>query len=248
MILVFVLGVLHSIVFLPVLLSFVGPRRTSKPRVYIGQHAQNSNHQVRRHHNHNADAEDTTTLPLRPLNDNVTIDSAPTSTTATSLSSVPRQDIPIGDVTNTSTIVPGCVDARVGYDSDDDHSSIGNEFDDDCSARRRHCLNAVSELTDTDDQEFGDCISDATGSDDQADNQPTVSAFGWDSAYIDRSLPDDYSEYLLTGDDKSKCLSNRSHGLKRSTGINDDDHSPGGAATRRKVSFDTIKETSGDDD
>jgi len=32
MILVFVLGVLHSIVFLPVLLSFVGPRRTSRPR------------------------------------------------------------------------------------------------------------------------------------------------------------------------------------------------------------------------
>jgi len=34
MILVFVLGVLHSIVFLPVLLSFVGPRRTSRPRTY----------------------------------------------------------------------------------------------------------------------------------------------------------------------------------------------------------------------
>jgi len=34
MILVFVLGVLHSIVFLPVLLSFVGPRRTSRPRTF----------------------------------------------------------------------------------------------------------------------------------------------------------------------------------------------------------------------
>jgi len=32
MILVFVLGVLHSVVFLPVLLSFVGPRRTNRPR------------------------------------------------------------------------------------------------------------------------------------------------------------------------------------------------------------------------
>jgi len=37
MILVFVLGVLHSIVFLPVLLSFVGPRRTSRPQsVFFG--------------------------------------------------------------------------------------------------------------------------------------------------------------------------------------------------------------------
>ena len=34
MILVFVLGVLHSVVFLPVLLSFVGPRRTSRPRTH----------------------------------------------------------------------------------------------------------------------------------------------------------------------------------------------------------------------
>ena len=36
MILVFVLGVLHSIVFLPVLLSFIGPRRTSRPRTVAG--------------------------------------------------------------------------------------------------------------------------------------------------------------------------------------------------------------------
>ena len=36
MILVFVLGVLHSIVFLPVLLSFVGPQRTSQPRTFVG--------------------------------------------------------------------------------------------------------------------------------------------------------------------------------------------------------------------
>lgn len=35
MILVFFLGLLHSIVFLPVMLSFFGPRRTSKPRVFI---------------------------------------------------------------------------------------------------------------------------------------------------------------------------------------------------------------------
>lgn len=35
MILVFVLSVLHSIVFLPVLLSFVGPRRTSRPRTTV---------------------------------------------------------------------------------------------------------------------------------------------------------------------------------------------------------------------
>ena len=35
MILVFVLGVLHSLVFLPVMLSFIGPRRTSRPRVFI---------------------------------------------------------------------------------------------------------------------------------------------------------------------------------------------------------------------
>ena len=35
MILVFILGVLHSVVFLPVLLSFVGPRRTSRPRTFV---------------------------------------------------------------------------------------------------------------------------------------------------------------------------------------------------------------------
>src|SRR5436309_157711 len=35
LLLVFSLGVLHSIVFLPVMLSFIGPRRTSKPRIFI---------------------------------------------------------------------------------------------------------------------------------------------------------------------------------------------------------------------
>ena len=35
MFLVVVLGLLHSLVFLPVILSFIGPRRTSKPRVFI---------------------------------------------------------------------------------------------------------------------------------------------------------------------------------------------------------------------
>ena len=35
MLLVIVLGVAHSLLFLPVMLSFVGPRRTSKPRVFI---------------------------------------------------------------------------------------------------------------------------------------------------------------------------------------------------------------------
>jgi hypothetical protein len=39
MILVFVLGVLHSVVFLPVMLSFIGPRRTSKPRLFVGNAA-----------------------------------------------------------------------------------------------------------------------------------------------------------------------------------------------------------------
>ncbi|CAD5115001.1 unnamed protein product [Dimorphilus gyrociliatus] len=35
MLLVIVLGLFHSLLVLPVLLSFIGPRRTSKPRVYI---------------------------------------------------------------------------------------------------------------------------------------------------------------------------------------------------------------------
>lgn len=35
MMLVAILGVLHALVFLPVFLSFIGPRRTSKPRVFI---------------------------------------------------------------------------------------------------------------------------------------------------------------------------------------------------------------------
>lgn len=43
MILVFVLGVLHSIVFLPVLLSFVGPRRTSRPRTTAAAPAPSTN-------------------------------------------------------------------------------------------------------------------------------------------------------------------------------------------------------------
>ena len=37
------LGVLHSIVFLPVMLSFVGPKRTGKPRLFIPAHAAISN-------------------------------------------------------------------------------------------------------------------------------------------------------------------------------------------------------------
>ena len=42
MILVFILGVLHSVVFLPVLLSFVGPRRTSRPRTFVAPSVDNS--------------------------------------------------------------------------------------------------------------------------------------------------------------------------------------------------------------
>ena len=47
MILVFVLGVLHSIVFLPVLLSFIGPRRTSRPRTHTAAAAPSTNASLR---------------------------------------------------------------------------------------------------------------------------------------------------------------------------------------------------------
>jgi len=257
MILVFVLGVLHSIVFLPVLLSFVGPRRTSKPRVYVGQHTDTSNnhpnnHHVRRNHSH-LDIDDGNDLALRPLNHDAALESAPTSTTATSLSSAQRQDIPIDDVTSstrTSTNVPSSIDARVGFDSDEDHSSIGDDYDDEYSARRRYCLNVVSELTDTDDQEFGDCVSEATGGDDQNDQPVPITGFvGTDIAIKERPVSGEHSQYLVTPDDRNTMLANRSQGIKRS---NDDEDqgfpSPGGAATRRRVSFDTIKETSMDDD
>jgi len=49
MILVFGLGLLHSVVFLPVILSFFGPRRTSKPRVFGGNNTNNTSNSGRSH-------------------------------------------------------------------------------------------------------------------------------------------------------------------------------------------------------
>ena len=50
-----------------------------------------------------------------------------------------------------------------------------------------------------DDREFEDCVSDATGSDDEGhevDHQTAVPTFGWVGANIDRSLSGNNSEYL----------------------------------------------------
>ena len=40
------LGVIHSLVFLPVILSFVGPKRTGKPRLFIPEHAATNNNNL----------------------------------------------------------------------------------------------------------------------------------------------------------------------------------------------------------
>lgn len=255
MILVFVLGVLHSIVFLPVMLSFVGPRRTSKPRVFVGQHA---NHNLHVHHHSNHRDAESGGGQTRPSSGDVT--AANSTTTAASPSSATAaqlQDIPLVDVGQTPGGAPY---TAAGCDSDFDRSSVDDDYDDGdefVAARRQQCLGAVSEFTDTDDQEFGDCYSDATYGDDVAD-APTPSTFLIGDG---GRCPADAVESAARASDRlsvpdcnekrTSCApSSRSPAMRRPYGVDErlPHHSPGGAGGRRKVSFDTIKETSHDDD